>query len=295
MALRSDGARATVDITQARGLALLNDVARALINEAKPEAVPDFTLRQLAILLTIYLDPPPHTVRGLAEKLGVTKPVVTRALDVLEQAGDHRAAARRGGQAQCHRPADGQGRALCRDARRSRRRQGRRSAAMSPGFDRRLVAARPDLAAAHLAGQVEAARFVTGTLMQVCEEVAPLTPRPSREAPLDTQVLYGETVMVYEQDEEGWAWGQLTRDDYVGYIPARGLATGALRSDASGSRAAHLRLSGALDKAACPSALCRSAPPSRSPHRRATSPKSPASAMSLPAISHRAKLPSRIS
>ena len=83
MALRSDGARATVDITQARGLALLNDVARALINEAKPAAVPDFTLRQLAILLTIYLDPPPHTVRGLAKKLGVTKPVVTRALDVL--------------------------------------------------------------------------------------------------------------------------------------------------------------------------------------------------------------------
>jgi DNA-binding MarR family transcriptional regulator len=85
MALRSDGTRATVDITQARGLALLNDVARALINEAKPEAVPDFTLRQLAILLTIYLDPPPHTVRGLAKKLGVTKPVVTRALDVLSK------------------------------------------------------------------------------------------------------------------------------------------------------------------------------------------------------------------
>jgi DNA-binding MarR family transcriptional regulator len=83
MALRSDGARATVDITQSRGLALLNDVARALINEAKPEAAPDFTLRQLAVLLTIYLDPPPHTVRGLAKKLGVTKPVVTRALDVL--------------------------------------------------------------------------------------------------------------------------------------------------------------------------------------------------------------------
>ncbi|HWG03923.1 MAG TPA: MarR family transcriptional regulator [Beijerinckiaceae bacterium] len=83
MALRSDGPRATVDITQARGLALLNDIARALIGDAKPELVPDFTLRQLAILLTIYLDPPPHTVRGLAKKLGVTKPVVTRALDVL--------------------------------------------------------------------------------------------------------------------------------------------------------------------------------------------------------------------
>jgi DNA-binding MarR family transcriptional regulator len=85
MALRSDGARATVDITQTRGLALLNDVTRALINEAKPETVPDFTLRQLAVLLTIYLDPPPHTVRGLARKLGVAKPVVTRALDALSK------------------------------------------------------------------------------------------------------------------------------------------------------------------------------------------------------------------
>jgi cell wall-associated NlpC family hydrolase len=94
---------------------------------------------------------------------------------------------------------------------------------MSTGLDRRLVAARPDLAAAHLAGQVEAARFVAGTLMQVCEEVAPLYPQPSRDAPLDTQALYGESVMVYEEDAEGWAWGQLSRDDYVGYIPAQAL------------------------------------------------------------------------
>lgn len=43
----------------------------------------DLSLRQMAILLTVYLDPPPHTVRGLAAKLGVTKPVVTRALDTM--------------------------------------------------------------------------------------------------------------------------------------------------------------------------------------------------------------------
>jgi DNA-binding MarR family transcriptional regulator len=40
-------------------------------------------MRQIAILLTIYLDPPPHTVRGLAARLNVTKPVVTRALDTM--------------------------------------------------------------------------------------------------------------------------------------------------------------------------------------------------------------------
>ena len=44
---------------------------------------PDLTTRQLAILLTIYLDPPPHTVRGLAQHLSVTKPVITRALDTM--------------------------------------------------------------------------------------------------------------------------------------------------------------------------------------------------------------------
>ncbi|MBX3578270.1 MAG: winged helix-turn-helix transcriptional regulator [Rhizobiaceae bacterium] len=44
---------------------------------------PDLTMRQTAILLTIYLDPPPHTVRGLAAKLNVTKPVITRALDTM--------------------------------------------------------------------------------------------------------------------------------------------------------------------------------------------------------------------
>lgn len=44
---------------------------------------PDLSQRQLAILLCVYLDHPPHTVRGLAKRLGVTKPVITRALDSL--------------------------------------------------------------------------------------------------------------------------------------------------------------------------------------------------------------------
>jgi len=48
---------------------------------------PDLTLRQSAILLQIYLVPPPHTVRGLAAMLGVTKPVITRALDSLGALG----------------------------------------------------------------------------------------------------------------------------------------------------------------------------------------------------------------
>lgn len=44
---------------------------------------PDLSGRQMAILLTVYLEAPPHTVRGLAARLDVTKPVITRALDTM--------------------------------------------------------------------------------------------------------------------------------------------------------------------------------------------------------------------
>ncbi len=46
---------------------------------------PDLSARQMAVLLTVYLTTPPHTVRGLAEELGVSKPAITRALDRLSE------------------------------------------------------------------------------------------------------------------------------------------------------------------------------------------------------------------
>jgi DNA-binding MarR family transcriptional regulator len=52
------------------------------LSEVRDDA-PDLTMRQAAILLTVYLDPPPHTVRGLAARLNVSKPVITRALDSM--------------------------------------------------------------------------------------------------------------------------------------------------------------------------------------------------------------------
>ena len=61
----------------------------------------DLTMRQMAILLTVYLDPPPHTVRGLAEKLAVTKPVITRALDTMARWASSRAIATRRTSATC--------------------------------------------------------------------------------------------------------------------------------------------------------------------------------------------------
>ena len=89
-------------------------------------------------------------------------------------------------------------------------------------FDKRLTPARPDLAAAHLEGKVQAARFVSGRIMQVAEPVVDVKSAPAPDASLDTQALYGERVTVYE-DHEGWAWAQLARDSYVGYLPANAL------------------------------------------------------------------------
>lgn len=47
----------------------------------------DLSYRQISILLTIYMEAPPHTVRGLARRLNVTKPVITRALDTMGKQG----------------------------------------------------------------------------------------------------------------------------------------------------------------------------------------------------------------
>jgi DNA-binding MarR family transcriptional regulator len=72
-----------VSMKSSQALRLIHDVSLGLVREGKLDDAPDFTLRQLTILLTVYLEPPPHTVRGLANKLGVTKPVITRALDSM--------------------------------------------------------------------------------------------------------------------------------------------------------------------------------------------------------------------
>jgi cell wall-associated NlpC family hydrolase len=90
-------------------------------------------------------------------------------------------------------------------------------------LDPRITPARPDLAAAHLRGRVEAARFVEGTLQEVVVGLAPLRAEPSHAASLLTEALGGERVTVYETTDEGWAWGQLAADGYVGWLPAAAL------------------------------------------------------------------------
>jgi DNA-binding MarR family transcriptional regulator len=72
-----------VELRPSQALKLLHDLSFAMVRDGEP----DLSARQLTILLTVYLEPPPHTVRGLAGKLGVTKPVITRALDTMGRIG----------------------------------------------------------------------------------------------------------------------------------------------------------------------------------------------------------------
>ncbi len=88
-----------------------------------------------------------------------------------------------------------------------------------PLFDPRVTPARPDLAAEPLRGRVEAARFVAGETLRVVAPIAPLRRTPDFEAPLDTEALYGEAAVVYEERGD-WRWVQLARDGYVGYLAA---------------------------------------------------------------------------
>ena len=54
--------------------------------------------------------------------------------------------------------------------------------------------------------------------MRIVAASAPLRRSPQGDAPLETEALFGETVTVYDESE-GWAWAQLERDQYVGYLP----------------------------------------------------------------------------
>ena len=94
---------------------------------------------------------------------------------------------------------------------------------MSGDLDRRLHAYRPDLADAALKGRVEAERFTEGEAARLIAPLADIRPRPDPSAGIDSQILYGETVRVFDR-QEGWAWIKCDADDYVGYISDAALA-----------------------------------------------------------------------
>jgi cell wall-associated NlpC family hydrolase len=90
--------------------------------------------------------------------------------------------------------------------------------------DPRLTPARGDLAAKYLEGKVEATRFVAGEEFEISDALAPLRRAPSSDAEMMTQALKGERAMIYDRNGEGWAWGQLNNDSYVGWLPDQALA-----------------------------------------------------------------------
>ena len=71
------------ELRPSQALRLWHDVILDLVRDDEP----DLSARQQAVLLTVYLKPPPHTVRDLAAKLDVTKPAITRALDTMGRIG----------------------------------------------------------------------------------------------------------------------------------------------------------------------------------------------------------------
>jgi DNA-binding MarR family transcriptional regulator len=73
----------SIQLTTGEVLNLWHDVHLALVHDDEP----DLSARQISLLLTVYLEAPPHTVRDLAVRLGVSKPVITRALDTMGKLG----------------------------------------------------------------------------------------------------------------------------------------------------------------------------------------------------------------
>lgn len=91
-------------------------------------------------------------------------------------------------------------------------------------LDRRFHPIRADLAAAYLSDRINAPRYADGVRQQVIRGALALRRAPRDDAPLDTELLYGEFVTVYDA-ADGWAWLQNESDRYVGYVRAPGLTT----------------------------------------------------------------------
>lgn len=91
-------------------------------------------------------------------------------------------------------------------------------------FDPRITPARPDLAAEHLRGKVQAERYAVGIPCEVAKSHTGLFRAPQVNAPPDTELLAGERFIVYE-DKGAYAWGQSEIDGYVGYVRSDDLSS----------------------------------------------------------------------
>ncbi|WP_417494916.1 NlpC/P60 family protein [Maricaulis sp.] len=84
-------------------------------------------------------------------------------------------------------------------------------------LDPRLTPARPDLAAAHLKGQVEAARFVEPVDRQAIAASVPIRRTPDPQGAVDDQLLAGDVFALLEE-KDGWGWGYSRADGFVGWV-----------------------------------------------------------------------------
>jgi cell wall-associated NlpC family hydrolase len=89
-------------------------------------------------------------------------------------------------------------------------------------LDRFLNVYRDDLADVRLKDAVAAPRYVEGRPAGIVRGIADLRRRPDSSAPLDSQLLYGEAVRVFDE-AHGWAWVQGEADRYVGYVESAAL------------------------------------------------------------------------
>lgn len=92
-------------------------------------------------------------------------------------------------------------------------------------LDPRFNAFRDDLADERLKELVRAERYIPGDDTHVHMDRVPVFRSPSFDEQLQTEALFGEGVRIFEISD-GWAWGQLMADDYVGYLPLDGLSPG---------------------------------------------------------------------
>jgi len=89
-------------------------------------------------------------------------------------------------------------------------------------LDPRIFAYRPDLAAQSLYGRVNAPRYTAGEKWQVQRSAIAMRKIPDPAAGLVSEALFGERLTVFDE-ANGWAWVQLERDNYVGYLPSNAL------------------------------------------------------------------------
>jgi cell wall-associated NlpC family hydrolase len=91
------------------------------------------------------------------------------------------------------------------------------------GLDPVLNPYRPDLAAIKLKGQVTSARFVAPVAYQVSAGVASLRVSPTADGEQKSQAVHGEVVEIYEE-RDGFGWGQMLSDGYVGWFDMAALS-----------------------------------------------------------------------